>query len=181
MSSQPKRVLIVDDEPSIRYVLTKQLEELGYQCVAVSTGQEALALLAQQGVDLVLLDVRMPGMSGLDVLRRLRVEHPQTRVVMLTALANADLGAQALRLGAADYMTKPYSLEDLISRLQRALAPKEPLPQDGVVGSPQMPVDERKVTMDLIGQQVSAIERLSEPKEQAKAKSKRSWWPWGRR
>ena len=181
MNSQPKTVLIVDDERSIRYVLSKQLEELGYQCMAVSSGQEAVAHLAQQRVDLVLLDVRMPGMSGLDVLRYLRAEHPLARVVMLTALADTDLAAQALRLGASDYVTKPYSLEDLSARLQKALAPKEPLPQGGVAGSPQRPVDERKVTLDLIGQQVSAIERLSEPAEQAKAKSKRLWWPWGRR
>ena len=100
---------------------------------------------------------------------------------MLTALADADLAAQALRLGAADYMTKLFSLEELASRLKRELEPKEPLPQGGVAGSPQRPVDERKVTMDLISQQVSAIQHLTEPADNVKPKPKRRWWPWGRR
>ena len=183
---QPKTILVVDDDRSIRRLLSEQLKELGYRCVTVSNGQEALARLAQQGVGLVLLDVSMPGMSGLDVLRRVRADHPRTRVIMLTALADTGLATQALRLGADDYMTKPYILEELQSRVERALGDKAPLPEGKASNSSlkaeeRMPIKEQEVTKDLINQQVSVFQQLTEPTDKAKQRPKRRWWSWGRR
>ncbi|MBI4201695.1 MAG: response regulator [Chloroflexi bacterium] len=186
MSGQPKTVLVVDDERPIRYVLSKQLEELGYRCVALSSGQEALARLGQQTFDIILLDLRMPGLSGLDVLRRMQTEHPRTPVIMLTALVDTGLAAQALRLGAYDYVTKPYNLEELRARVQRALDKKDSLAEgEGTDVSRRAeergPIQEREVTKDLINQQMSVFEQLSQSAGPAKQKPKRGWWPWGRR
>ncbi len=115
-----KSVLIVDDELPIRYMLSKQLEQWGYDCVAVSSGQEALEKLANKQFDLMLLDVRMPGMSGLDVLRQSRDDHPAMCVVMLTALMDLKLNVEVIALGADYYVTKPCDPDDLKVRLRRA-------------------------------------------------------------
>ena len=178
MSSQPKTILVVDDDRSIRHLLSEQLKALGYRCATVSNGQEALARLAQQGVGLVLLDISMPGMSGLDVLRRVRADHPRTRVIMLTALADSSLATQALRLGADDYMTKPYTLKQLTSRVERALGNKAPLSEGKISDSSlraeeRMSIEEREVTKDLINQQVSVFQQLTEPTDTGKPGAKR--------
>ena len=115
-----KRVLIVDDEWPIRYMLSKQLEQWGYDCTAVSSGQEALEKLASRTFDLMLLDVRMPGTSGLEVLRQSRDDHPAMCVVMLTALVDIKVNAEAIALGADYHVTKPCDPDDLNVRLGRA-------------------------------------------------------------
>lgn len=115
-----KPALIVDDERPIQYLLSKQLEPWGYVCAAVSSGQEALEKLASRHFDLMLLDVRMPGMSGLEVLRQSRDDHPAMCVVMLSALLDVKVMAEAIALGADDYITKPCDPDDLKIRLQKA-------------------------------------------------------------
>ena len=92
--SRPKQTaLIVDDESSIRNILSAQLEELGYECVAVSGGEEALDKVARHQFDLMMLDVKMPGMSGLEVLTRFRDDHLETCVVMLSGLVDATIAS----------------------------------------------------------------------------------------
>ena len=115
-----KKVLIVDDEKPIQYALTALLEGWGYVCVAVSSGQEALETVTQLEFDLLLLDVRMPGISGLEFLKRFRVENSSTSVVMLTAVLDKKLTAEAMKLGADDFVIKPCNPDDLNKRLERA-------------------------------------------------------------
>lgn len=112
--------LIVDDEQPVQYLLSKQLEQWGYVCAAVSSGQEALEKLGSRQFDLMLLDVRMPGMSGLEVLRQSRDDHPAMCVVMLSALMDVKVIAEAVALGADDYITKPCDQDDLAIRLRKA-------------------------------------------------------------
>ncbi|MBI2855423.1 MAG: sigma-54-dependent Fis family transcriptional regulator [Chloroflexi bacterium] len=121
MNGDIGKILIVDDEEGIRRLCHQALEGEGFLCETASNGQEALARAAQEEFDLVLLDVKMPGMSGLEVLPRLNTAHPDTCVVMVTAMVDAHTAVQAMRLGAYDYLTKPFDIGDLISTAERAL------------------------------------------------------------
>lgn len=125
MSEAQKTALVVDDEDGVQYVLSRQLEALGYQCVTASRGREALRKMAEQEFALVMLDIRMPGMSGLDVLKRVRGEYPETCVVMLTALVDTTAAGEAMSIGADDYIIKPCAQDNLSFRLQRACERRE--------------------------------------------------------
>ena len=120
-----KSVLIVDDEQSIGYMLSKQLEHWGYRCATALSGQEALALLGRCQFDLMLLDVRMPGVSGLEVLKQSRKDFPPMRVVMLSAVIDLKVVADAIALGADDYIKKPCDPDDLKSKIQCVLERQE--------------------------------------------------------
>ena len=111
------KILVVDDEVGVCDLLCEFLTGLGYQVSTVTSGEEALVKAGREHPDAILLDVRMPGMSGLDVLRRIRALGSTVRVVMLTALEDEAIRQEALRLGADDYMTKPFLLSDLESHL----------------------------------------------------------------
>jgi len=115
-----KTVLIVDDEKPIQYALTALLEGWGYVCVAVSSGQEALETVTRLEFDLILLDVRMPGISGLEFLKRFRADNTRTSVIMLTAVLDKKLTAEAMKFGADDFVIKPCKPADISKRLQIA-------------------------------------------------------------
>ena len=107
-------VLIVDDEQPMRYMLSRQLEQWGCRCATALSGQEALELLGRRQFDLMLLDVRMPGMSGLEVLEQSKRDYPSMPVVMLSAVINdLTVVADAIALGAEDYIKKPCPPDDL--------------------------------------------------------------------
>ena len=125
MSTTTKTALIVDDEGPVQYLLSKQLEQWGYGCTTVSSGQEALEILASRTFDLMLLDLRMPGMSGLEVLRQSRDDHPAMCVVMLSAFMEVNVMAEAITSGADDWISKPCDPDDLSIRLRRAHHHKE--------------------------------------------------------
>jgi DNA-binding NtrC family response regulator len=117
----PPRVLIVDDERLIRWSLQQKLEGSGYEAVAVESGEDALRSLDERTPDLVLLDVRLPGIDGLEVLRRIRSMDPSVVVVMLSA---GDAVEQAIRCreeGAFDYLVKPFDLAEVLQVVDRAL------------------------------------------------------------
>ncbi len=128
--------LIVDDEQPVQYLLSKQLEQWGYVCAAVSSGQEALDKLGTRQFALMLLDVRMPGMSGLEVLRQSREDHPAMCVVMHSALMDVKVIAEAIALGADDYITKPCDPDDLNIRLRKAHEHRELVNQGPTAGVP---------------------------------------------
>lgn len=108
-------ILIVDDEPSIRIYLERALSLEGYQVVVGANGQEALDQAAKQVFDAVLLDNNMPGISGLEVLRQLRREHPNTAIVMVNAEVGLDTTANAMKeAGAFDCISKPITIGETI-------------------------------------------------------------------
>jgi DNA-binding response OmpR family regulator len=122
-SSNGKRakLLVVDDQPTVRTSLRDLLSLRGYQVDEASSGEEALALFEETHYDLLLLDVRMPGMDGPEVMRHLRKSHPDLPVVILTAHASVDSAIAAVKLNAADYLLKPFKIEDLIATVGRVL------------------------------------------------------------
>ena len=120
-----KRVLIVDDERPIGYMLSKQLEQWGYRCATALSGQEALALLPKSEFDLMLLDARMPGISGLEVLKQSKRDFASMPVVMLSAAIDLKIVADAVALGADDYITKPCNPDDLKSKIQQVMEGRE--------------------------------------------------------
>jgi DNA-binding response OmpR family regulator len=115
------RILIVDDEPEIVRGLEDNLRFEGYQTVAATTGEDALLLAAAHGPDLILLDVMMPRLSGWDVCRALRERGIEAPVIMLTARAEEADRVRGLELGADDYITKPFSLRELLARVRAVL------------------------------------------------------------
>lgn len=114
-------ILIVDDEELIRDILCRKLQAEGYYCVTALDGQDALKKAFMQDFDIALLDIKMPGVSGIDLLSKIIVHHPDTCVVMATAVADAATAVEAMKLGAYDYVTKPFDMPDLVMRINRAL------------------------------------------------------------
>lgn len=121
MSSQQSSVLVVDDEFSLRKALRTSLTASGFAVEEARSGEEALGTVQQHQFDLVLLDVSMPGMSGIDACRRIRGISPQAGIVMVTVRDQEDDKVRALEAGADDYVTKPFKLRELTARLRAVL------------------------------------------------------------
>lgn len=114
-------VLIVDDESNMRWVLQRALEKAGYQTLTAARGEEALSVAALNRVDLALVDLKMPRMDGLAVLRELRRRQPDLPVILLTAYATVPTAVEAMRLGALDYLRKPFDVEEVLFKVANAL------------------------------------------------------------
>ncbi len=123
-------ILIVDDEDAIRNALARFLIKRGYAARVAGSGEEALARLKEGGVALMLLDVRMPGMSGPDVVPEALHLDPDLAIVMLSALTDATSAALCMQRGAMDYLTKPIELTDLAGAIERALRHRDTLRQE---------------------------------------------------
>ncbi len=117
----PARILIVDDEVNIRGALVTLLEKKGYQVRGAGTGEEALEQLAAAAADLVLTDLKMPGIGGIEFIRRLKAKWPDTEVVVMTAYGSIDTAVEAMRCGAYDYLTKPIDRERFPVVVEKAL------------------------------------------------------------
>ena len=115
------RILLVDDEPSILSVLSTVLQAENYEVVSASNGQKALDLLLSEDFDLIISDIRMTPLDGLEILKAVHKERPQTSVIMLTAYGSIETAIEALKLGAFDYVTKPFKVDELLITVQRAL------------------------------------------------------------
>ncbi len=120
-----RRILIVDDDTALRQALATAVSDLGYQPAEAENGEAALAFLAGEEADAVLLDLRMPGMDGMEVLRRLRDRPGTPPVAVLTAVPTSDNTIEAMRLGAADHLAKPIGRDELRALLSRMLADPE--------------------------------------------------------
>ena len=114
-------VLIVDDEPTVLRALRVALEAQDYDVTAVLTGEDALARVTNAAFDLILLDLGLPGMSGFDVIRRVRVLFPALPIIVLSAQGEDAPKVEALDLGADDYVAKPFSVRELLARVRVAL------------------------------------------------------------
>jgi DNA-binding response OmpR family regulator len=115
-------ILIVDDENTLRYFLKRTLEDEGYQVSEAADGQMALDLLEHETFDLALLDLRMAGIDGLEVMRQLGQKSPDTQIIIVTAYASVPSAVEALRYGAHDYLTKPVNTEELLASVADGLA-----------------------------------------------------------
>ncbi len=122
MSEDRINVLIVDDEPAVCDWLREELVERSYDCSEALDGVSALHRLSEKNFQVVLLDIKLPGMSGIDLLREIRLHHSSTSAIMLTAVDEVDTAVKAMKLGAADYIVKPFDLDRVLASVDYALA-----------------------------------------------------------
>jgi DNA-binding response OmpR family regulator len=127
--SDPARIMIVDDEVYIRFLLSEELSQHGYDVSTAASGEEAVAMLQKGTYDLILLDLVMPGMDGLQVMREVRTLAPDTVVILLTAHASLDSAIEALRFGGHDYLLKPSSTKEIMSSVEEGLEKRRRLAQ----------------------------------------------------
>jgi DNA-binding response OmpR family regulator len=130
MTSDPRRVLVVEDDPAIRRGVVAALAFAGYDVLEAADGPRGLVLAETAEVDLVLLDVVLPGTDGLEILRRVRESRPTRPVILLTARAAEDDRVGGLAAGADDYVVKPFSVRELLARVEAVLrrSPERPRP-----------------------------------------------------
>jgi len=118
-------VLVVDDEPEINNVVKAYLTDIGFDCQCVSSAEAGLAMVHSNEFDCILLDVKMPGQSGIDMLKTLQQKHSKIPVVMMTANDDADTAMQALGGGACAYITKPFSRHRLLMTMMQVFDIRE--------------------------------------------------------
>ncbi len=120
------RLLLVDDEERFLNTTRILLEKRGVENTqAVTNGADALRILQKERIDVVVLDVKMPGMDGVEVLRRIKQEHPLVEVIMLTGHASVESAVDGLKLGAFDYVMKPIDVQDLLAKIEEAHGKKK--------------------------------------------------------
>ena len=117
-------VLLVDDEAEFLETLTKRMKKRGVSVSGVNSGEEALAALNKNPADVVVLDVRMPGMDGIETLRKIKNRYPLIEVIMLTGHARVEVAVEGMELGAFDYLMKPMDIDELMFKLQDAYKKK---------------------------------------------------------
>jgi DNA-binding NtrC family response regulator len=118
------RVLFVDDEADFLETILKRMQKRGVAASAVDSGEAAVAWLQQHPVDVVVLDVRMKGMDGIQTLRAIKSAHPLIEVIMLTGHASLEIAREGMKLGAFDYLMKPIDLDELLYKLEDAYQKK---------------------------------------------------------
>ena len=121
MTNSPARILVVDDEKLIRWSVGERLQRGGYEVLSAESGEEALEVLAAQAPDLVLLDVRLPGIDGLVTLQRALAQSPELAVLMMSAHSTVDIAVEAMKHGAIDFLVKPFPFQALDAAVERAL------------------------------------------------------------
>ncbi|RMG64178.1 MAG: sigma-54-dependent Fis family transcriptional regulator [Calditrichaeota bacterium] len=118
------RVMVVDDEENIREVLSNYLTGLGYQVVTATDGQDALNKFQKDQFDLIISDLLMPNIDGLDLLKRIREQDKEVIFLMITGYPSIETAVEAIKKGAYDYITKPFHMEDVKIRIERAFEKK---------------------------------------------------------
>ena len=114
------RIMLVDDEERFLQTTKKMIAKKGYDALTVTSGEECLKKLEEELVHVVILDVKMPGMDGVETLKLIKQRFPMVEVIMLTGHATAESAVEGLKLGATDYLTKPSSIDDLIAKAEEA-------------------------------------------------------------
>ena len=116
-----KRILVVDDDESLRWVTQAQLQQSGYEVAAATDGASALDQIRSLPPDLVITDLKMPRMSGLDLLTEIRAQYPEIIVIMVTAFGTVETAVEAMKAGAYDYIMKPVNMDELRLIVNRGL------------------------------------------------------------
>ena len=119
------RILIVDDEQMICALLLEILGEQGYICETAENANKALEMLKSDPFDIALIDIKMPGLSGMDLLSAIHKSYRTTSVIMITAVNDINTAVEAIKNGASDYITKPFRVEEIRSRIRTVLKDKE--------------------------------------------------------
>jgi CheY-like chemotaxis protein len=119
---EESRILVVDDEKAIRGVLATRLEGEGFKVATAGDGKEAIDILLTQHFDLILLDIKMPEVDGFEVLNFAKKKHPDTKVIMLTGYADLRNALDSKRLGAEQFVGKPYEFSELLDTIRRVLS-----------------------------------------------------------
>ena len=125
MTAAPSTILLVDDEEDFVEMLSLRLQELGETVLAAFSGSECLNILAKTDVDVVILDVKMPGMDGIETLSEIKKAHPLVEVIMLTGHGTIETALQGMKLGAYDLLIKPADFHELIDKLNNARGRKQ--------------------------------------------------------
>lgn len=124
-ASAPMYCVVADDEPRLRQVLVRLMKGDGFTCLEAANGEEALEQLARVPVQLLLTDLRMPRLDGIELLKRAREKYPDLAVILITAVADVDIALSCLAGGAMDYLTKPFHLEEVRARVTQALEKRQ--------------------------------------------------------
>jgi two-component system alkaline phosphatase synthesis response regulator PhoP len=165
----PQRILIIEDEPDIVRGLELNLKAEGYAVLTAATGPDGLQVALRETPDLVLLDIMLPGMSGLDVCRELRKKHFDRPIIMLTARSAEVDRVVGLEIGADDYVTKPFGIRELLARIRVRLRRHEGVrPQDAVLRFGEVDIDfekheavRRGARVELTGKEFDVIRLLA--------------------
>jgi len=123
MTSKP--ILIVDDEPIVRESIRDWLEDAGYQVAMAETGEEALEMIKKQDFSMLVLDIRLPGRTGISVLKEIKAFKPDIKSIIITAYPTSEFAAEAKELGAVDYLVKPIAPDDLEKLIRQTLLKSE--------------------------------------------------------
>lgn len=124
MEALKEKILFVDDDPELRSIVKDQLVSVGYDIDEAEDGLMAMNKVRDSEYDLLLLDITMPGKSGLDVLKFVKEESPDCKVIMLTGVVGLSVAIESLKLGADDYITKPYNMDYLLASIRKSLEPR---------------------------------------------------------
>lgn len=157
----PERVLVVDDEESIRKLVEYNLAQAGYEVAVAEDGLQALDMIQQQRVDMVVLDLMLPGIGGLELCKRLRQQHSRVPIIMLTARGEEIDRVLGLEMGADDYVTKPFSPRELVARVRAVLRrnPEESGEGDGYIEAGPLRLDPGKYVVTVRGEAVDLTPR----------------------
>lgn len=120
MKSIPLNILLVDDEKDFAEMMSFRLEEKGHRVKLAFSGQEALDMLAKNQTDVVIMDIRMPGLDGIATLKEVKARHPIVEVILLTGYGAVDTAVEGMKAGAFDYLVKPPKHEELLTKLEAA-------------------------------------------------------------
>lgn len=149
-------VLLIDDEPHIADVVVYMLEEHGFEVVTAGNGEEGLALFSAEQPGLVLLDLNLPGKSGLEVFREMKTLSPATPIIMLTCRVEEPDRVLGLEMGADDYVTKPFSVRELAARVKVVLRRANQASDIGIVEHGPLRIEEETYTLTFHGQAIKA-------------------------
>ena len=177
------RILIVDDEATIRDTLCTVLKEEGFDAESAENGRAALEKIQQNNYDLVITDLRMPEMDGLELLKAVKLNSPQTSVIIITAYGSMESAIEALRLGAFDYLIKPLDFDDVILRVRRLMEHRELVEENRIL---REAIEERYSFSHIIGESPAMkrvfrmIERVSQTRSNVlitgPAAPEKNWW-----